>query len=120
MEQDTKELGSKIGKMEKELKHGLMEQGTKVCIRWERNMVMATLNGLMVLHIQVNFLTTIFTVKEFMNGLMVGDLRETGKTTRWMAEVFSNGQIIEGMRENTETIRKRVKDILHGLMADNT
>ena len=120
MEQDTKELGLKIGKMEKELKLGLMEQGTKVCIRWERNMVMATFNGLMVLLIQVNFLITIFMEKEFMNGLMVGDLKETGKTTRWMDEVSLNGQTIEGMKENTEMIRKRVKDILPGLMGDNT
>ena len=95
MELSIKENGEKINSTAMELRHGLMELGTKVITNMERSTVQEPLSGLMVPCILVSSIIITFTERESTHGAMAGSMRANGEITRCMVKVHSLGQMGE-------------------------
>jgi hypothetical protein len=115
MERSMKVHGKKIDRMGKELRLGPTMLAIRASTKWVKNMVLGDSNGLMGLRMRALSLRIIFMERESINGLTVDVSRETGRITRWTGEEFSIGLIRDGMRENTRMIKRKGRDILHGL-----
>lgn len=59
----------------------------------EKNMELELSNGLMAQLILANFITIIFTEKEFILGLIIENMKENGKQIKCMGKAHLHGQM---------------------------
>ena len=115
MEPNTKVIGRKINKMEKDLSHGQMALHTKVIINKEKNVVLENSSGRMDQYMKGNLVTTISMAGVFIYGATKDNMLEIGKITKWTDMEFLHGLITECILENIRTIKKKVMGSSNGI-----
>jgi hypothetical protein len=126
---NTSEIGRKINNMATALKLGPIWRNTKAITSLVRNTVLGHSNGEIIQIMWVNFITTIFMVKDFILGLTAGSMKENGKQIRCMEREHSlglmAGSILVSMlkikKEATVNSSGQIDDAIeeNGLMESN-
>jgi hypothetical protein len=65
----------------------------KEIMNMEKNMELELSNGLMAQLILANFITIIFTEKEFILGLIIENMKENGKQIKCMGKAHLHGRM---------------------------
>ena len=112
--------GEKTNSTVKAKKFGLTGLNMKGTMTWAANKDSVSSNGLMALNTKATFVITALTAKAPTNGKTDEFIQESGKKIKWKAQESSLGLMDENTKVNIETIRRKAKELSHGMTAGNT
>jgi hypothetical protein len=114
MVQNTLATGKKINNMATELKLGQMKLNMRETTNLERNMGSELSNGQISLLILENFTIIIFMVKVCILGSITVSMKESGEQTKCMEKELLVGLMEENTSDNMPKIKKEVMENLYG------
>jgi len=120
MEQSMSDSGEMINSMEEALRLGLMVPNMRENISMERSMEREPSTLQMDRFIQVISSIMTFRDPELMFGLMRENMKVNGREIKCMARERPPGLMEGSMKDNMLKIRRKVKVLSSGLMAENT